>query len=150
MTTTVADVIVGLESRGASVRLRQDGAITIRPKGTVTPTEMEVLTALRADAVAYLRARSLGADWSRVSLYQLDHILEVDVPWSDVRLVLAPGCRIARDLRAKDARPGRVWCVCEVVDLLLTHVTPEDARAITDARLVFDAAHAGARGEETA
>jgi hypothetical protein len=31
-----------------------------------------------------------------------------------------------------------VWCVCEVLDLLLTGVPPEDARKVAEARLLFD------------
>lgn len=65
-------------------------------------------------------------------------MLEIAVPWSDVPLILAPGCRIARELRERDSRPGRVWCVCEALDLLLTGVTPQDARKVGEARLLFN------------
>ena len=136
---TVSDVIQGLEARGARLRLREDGAVAIRPKGVATPTELEVLTTLREDVAAHLRGRPFGADWAKVSLWQLDKVLEVAVPWSDVRLLIAPGCRIARELRATDPKPGRVWCSCEILDLLLSGVTPEDARKIAPTRLDFDA-----------
>ena len=139
----IADLVHGIETRGGSLRPRQDGGIAVRPKGLVTPTEVEVLTTLREDVIAYLQARRRGVDWSRVGLYQLDRVLEVAVPWSDVRLILAPGCRIARELRATDPKPGRVWCVCEVSDLLLSGVTPEEARKIAETRLTFDATFEG-------
>jgi hypothetical protein len=70
-------------------------------------------------------------------------VLELAVPWSDVRLLIAPGCRTARELRATDPRPGRVWCACEVLDLLFSGVAPEDARKITEERVTFDATLAG-------
>lgn len=67
------------------------------------------------------------------------------MPWSDVRLVLAPGCRVARELRAQEAKPGRVWCTCEILDLLLSGVAPDDARKIAETRLTFDATLAGVK-----
>ena len=100
-------------------------------------------TALEFAKEEDLKARTLGTDWSRVSLWSLDRILEVEVPWSDIRLLVAPGCRIARELRATDPRPGRVWCVCEVGNLLLSGVIPEDARKIAEAKLTFDAEVSG-------
>jgi hypothetical protein len=145
---TVHDVIRGLESRGAALRLREDGGIGIRPKGVATPTELEVLTTMREEAAAILRGRPFGAAWDKVSLYELDKVLEVAVPWSDVRLVIAPGCRVAAELRGQDPKPGCVWCTCEVLDLLLSGVGPEDARAIAGARLIFDAPLAGLRKSE--
>ncbi len=137
--TQIAELVHGIEDRGGSLRLRKDGGIAIRPKGLVTPTELEVLTTLREVVVAYLCARRRGVDWSRVGLYQLDKVLEIEIPGWEVRMILAPGCRIARELRATDPKPGRVWCVCEVSDLLLSGVTPEDARKIAQTRLMFDA-----------
>ena len=74
-----------------------------------------------------------------MSLPALDRVLEVAVPWADLPLIVAPGCRIARELRDREARPGRVWCVCEALDLLLTGVKPEDARKVAEARLTLDA-----------
>jgi hypothetical protein len=140
---TVSDVIDGLEARGARLRLREDGAVTIRPKGVATPAELELLEALREDLVAHLRGRVLRIDWGRVSLWQLDRVLEVAVPWADVRILITPGCRIARELRATDPTPGRVWCVCEVMDLLLTGVTPDEAQRMAEARITFDATLVG-------
>ncbi len=96
----------------------------------------------KAAVLALLRegkARSIaGADWTRVSLSALDRVLEVAVPWADVPLILAPGCRVARELRERDSKPGRVWCVCEALDLLYAGVTPQDARKVGEARLLFD------------
>ena len=96
---------------------------------------------------AVLRGRALSVDWDRVSLYRLDKVLEVAVPWADVPLILAPGCRSARELRDRDQKPGRVWCTCEVLDLLLTNVPCEDARKIGEAKLVFGGTVAGVRAE---
>lgn len=140
---TLSDVIHGLEARGARLRLREDGALTIRPKGVATPTELEVLATLREEVAAHLRGRPFGADWTRVSLWQLGRVLEVAVPWSDVRLLIAPGCRVARELRASDPKPGRVWCVCEVSDLLLSGVKPEDAQKIAETKITFEATFQG-------
>ena len=142
---TVSDVIQGLEARGARLRIREDGALTIRPKGVATATELEVLTTLREDVAAHLRGRPYGADWTHVSLLQLDKVLEVALRWSDVRLVIAPGCRIARELRASDPKPGRIWCCCEIGDLLLSGVTPGDAQKIAEMRIAFGAAMTGVR-----
>ena len=41
-----------------------------------------------------------------------------------------------------------VWCVCEVLELLLSGVTPDDARKIGEARLNFDADLVGVRKEQ--
>jgi len=155
MTLEVGDVIRGLEARGATVSVRRDGALTVRPKGVATPDEIEVLGRLRKEAVGYLfwtagRTEDLiaGLDWSRAKLHDVNEaLLEISVPWSGVRLVIAPGCRIARELRASDLSPGRVWCACEVIDLLLSGVTPEDARAVAEARLALEAEHLGVRKE---
>jgi len=46
----------------------------------------------------------------------------------------------SRLMECGDARPGRVWCTCEVLDLLLVNARPADARAVAEARLLFDAA----------
>ena len=131
-------VVAALEARG--VKLRVDGAeIVARPASRVTPEDVAILKHAKSEVVSLLRGRDLGTDWTRVSLYQLDKVLEIEIPGWEVRMILAPGCRIARELRATDPKPGRVWCVCEVSDLLLSGVTPEDARKIAEARLMFDA-----------
>ncbi len=143
---TAAELIADLEARGAHVRERA-GALAVSPAGVLQDAEREALRAHKAAVLALLRERQArtvaGTDWSRVSLYTLDRVLEVAVPWSDVPLILAPGCRIARELRERDPKPGRVWCVCEV--LLLTGVTPDDARKVAEAKLMFGGAVVGAR-----
>jgi hypothetical protein len=136
--TTVADFVGQLEARGVILRER-DGGLAARPARAITPTEREVLAMMKDDILSYLRGRPFGAAWDKVSLYKLDKILEVAVPWSDVQLLIAPGCKVAKELRAHDPKPGRIWCTCEILDLLLTNVPPEDARKIAEARLLFDA-----------
>lgn len=138
---TPSEFVRSLEGEGFSIR-EKGGALAIRPARNVTPTMKQALEAHAADILVYLRERQArpnrGADWSYVSLYSLDRVLEVSVPWSDTRLLIAPGCRIARELRALDSKPGRVWCVCEVLDLLLSGVTPDDARRIAEAKIALD------------
>lgn len=145
---TVGEFVRQLERQGFRLR-EEDGHLVINPKQRVTPTLKETLTSRGLEIRDYLRERkarpNVGGDWSQLSLFGLDHVLEVVVPWSDIRLVLAPGCRVARELRDQDPHPGRVWCVCELADLLLSGVIPPDARAAVEARLVFDAEHAGAK-----
>lgn len=139
--------IKSLEARGVKLR-ETSGGIGIRPARAVTATEIEVLKTLKSDVINYLRQRGarpegINVDWSRVSLWQLDRVLEITVHWADVPLILAPGCRIARELRERDSKPGRVWCVCEALDLLLTNVPPDDARKIAEAKLLFGGNMAG-------
>lgn len=145
---TVAELVSTIEARGIILR-EVRGGIGVRPARAVTATEIEVLKTLKSDVINYLRQRGarpegINVDWSRVSLWQLDRVLEIAVPWADVPLILAPGCRIAHELRARDTKPGRVWCVCEALDLLLTNVPPDDARKIGEAKLMFGGAVVGA------
>lgn len=147
MTPALADLIAGLEARGVTLTEKQ-GGIAIRPASAVTPTEREVLTTMKAEVLAVLRARQAradhgGVDWTTVPLYSLDKVLEIIVPFYDVPLVIAPGCRIAAELRARDARPGRVWCTCELLDVLLTGMRPEDARKLAEAKLALGATLTG-------
>ena len=140
---TPAALVASLEARGA--HLLVDGVdLVVRPAAAVTPEDVKNLKKLKAEVLSVLRSRDLSADWSKVNLHQLDRVLEVAVPWCDVPLILAPGCRIARDLRARDLKPGRVWCTCEVLDLLLTGVMPEDTRRIGETKLGFSGAVVGA------
>lgn len=135
---TPDQVVLGLEARG--LRLELDGAdVMVRPVTSITADDVEVLTKNKAAVVALLRGRSAGVDWSMVSLYQLDRVLEIAIPYSDTNLIIAPGCRIAGQLRAQDPTPGRVWCVCEVLDLLLIGASPEHARAVAEAKIAFGA-----------
>ena len=137
-----AQVVAALEARGVTVTER-GGSIVLRPPGAVRAADLEILRSIKPEVISVLRGRALGVRWEKASLWSLDRILEVAVPWSDVRLVIAPGCRIARQLRATDPKPGRVWCSCEILDLLLSGVTPEDARKVAATRLDFDAALRG-------
>jgi hypothetical protein len=137
---TALEVATALGARG--VRLfEQDGSLAFAPRSKVSQADREALIAHKPALLTLVRARVTQA--ARVNVWSLDRILEVAVAWSDVRLLIAPGCRVARALRAADPKPGRVWCVCEVVDLLLSGVRPEDARTIAEARLTFDAGPAG-------
>ena len=139
---TAETLVARLEARGLRL-VRRGEIVAVRPAGQLATDERAAMRRLRPEIVSLLRTRALGVDWSRVSLWSLDRILEVAVPWSDTRLVIAPGCRIAVELRSSDPKPGRVWCVCEVSDLLLSGVTPENARKIAEARLTVDATFDG-------
>ena len=138
---SAAEFIERMRARGLYVQVEERQLVMELEDGAARPTaeERRRLQELKPEIIAYLS----GIDWSRVSLYQLDRILEVAVPWSDVNLVIAPGCRIARELRARDPKPGRVWCCCEIADLLLSGVRPEDARATAEAKILFGGAVAG-------
>lgn len=141
---TPSGLVAALEARG--VELEPDRLeLVVRPADKVTATEMAILKRMKADVLGLLRGRTLGVDWWRGSLYQLDRILEVSVPWAEVSIIIAPGCRIARELRSTDPKPGRVWCVCEVLDLLRLNVPPADAQRIALARLTFDADMGGVK-----
>jgi hypothetical protein len=142
---TPRELEVTLRERGIGLWLEAGRVVVeVDPDGArPTAEELRAVKAMQARLVTYMTARDHGIEYMHVSLYQLGRILEVAVPWSDVRLLIAPGCRIARELRASDPRPGRVWCVCEVLDLLLSGVTPEDARGMAEARTMFDATLAG-------
>ncbi len=140
------ELLADLERRGVTVR-EDSGDLVLGPADALRGVDLDRVKAAKPDILAALKRRALGVDWTKASLYQLDRVLEVAVPWSDVRLVIAPGCRIARELRATDPKPGRVWCVCEVLYLLLTGVTPEDAGKIAETRITFDAEWEGIRHE---
>jgi hypothetical protein len=139
-----AELVYDLEARGVDVRER-DGDVVITPAKLVRPAELDALRTLKPHVLAYLRGKTLGTDWSRVSLWELDRVFEIAVPWADVPIILAPGCRIARELRAREVKPGRVWCVCEVLDTLLSGVAAEDARKVADAKLAFGGTIQGVR-----
>lgn len=133
------EILLGdLEARGVRLRVA-GGTIEASGPGSLTAEDLAAVREHKAVIVAVLRDRALGVEWSRVGLHQLNRILEIAVPWSDIRLVIAPGCHIARELRTQDPNPGRVWCVCEVLDLLLTGVSPANARNIAEAQIIFGA-----------
>lgn len=138
---TAGELLAAIEARGVRVAPRGE-SLAVAPAGVLQEAERRALRAHKAAVLALLRERQArtvaGADWSRVSLWQLRDVLEIAVPWADVPLILAPGCRIARELRERDSKPGRVWCVCEALDLLLTGVTPHEAQKVGEARLLFD------------
>ena len=148
---TAAELVRTALEAGLRLEPRPGGVLHVTPRERLTPTLREALRAHKAAVLAVLEERQartvLGVDWTRVSLYALDRILEVAIPWSDVSLVIAPGCRIASQLRARDPKPGRVWCTCEVLDLLLTGVPPEDALKVVQAKMVLNGAIAGVRQE---
>lgn len=146
---TAAGLLADLEARGARVTERA-GALTVSPAVVLQDADRAALRAHKAAVLDLLRERRAravpaGTDWRRVRLTDLHHVLDIAVPWTDVPLILAPGCRIARELRALAPRPGRVWCVCEVLDLILSGVTPDDAPKIAEAKVLFTGAVLGAR-----
>ena len=138
-----ADTLVAdLEARGVHLA-EKAGRLSVRPTDRVAAEEFAALRASKPDILRLLRARTLGTEWSRVPLSALDRILEVMVPWSEINILLVPGCRIARDLRARDPKPGRIWCTCEILDLLLSNVPPDDSRKIAEAKLLLKGTLAG-------
>jgi hypothetical protein len=141
---TPALLVESLERRG--LRLKVDGTdLVVKPQAGVTPQDIQTLKAMKPGVIAYLRGRDLGVDWSTVALAKLDRVLELEVPGWDAHLILAPGCRIARELRAEEPKPGRVWCVCEVLDLLLMNVPPDDARRVAEVKFMLGSALEGTR-----
>jgi hypothetical protein len=131
-----AEFVAAMRRKGADIVLEPDGSLVIELEdGAPRPTEADKrrLQEMKSEIIAHLS----GVDWSRVSIYQLDRVLEIAVPWSDVPLLLAPGCRIAAELRSRDPKPGRVWCTCEVIDLMLTGVSPADVRKVAQTKMVF-------------
>lgn len=140
--SAASELLAALERRGIRLRVEGERLAYEAPAGTLRDGDRKALLTHKAAVLGLLRERQArtveGVDWSRVSLHQLDRVLEIGVPWADVPLILAPGCRIAHSLRAQDPQPGRVWCTCEVLDLLMTGVTCEDARRVADARLTLD------------
>lgn len=139
---TAQELVAAVRAAGLRLEARPGDVLHVAPRDRLTPPLREALRAHKTAVLAVLRGRvnggARGADWTRVPLHALDRVLEVAVPWSDVRLVIAPGCRVARELRSQEPRPGRVWCACELADLLLSGVSPEDARKVAGARLAFD------------
>ena len=137
-------LISALESRGVSVTV--DGEeLVLRPARAVTAADVAALRERKAEILGLLRARDLGADWRAISLYEVDKIVELRIPGFETTLILCPGCRVAQELRKTDSQPGRIWCVCEVIDLVTSGVTPGDARAVAQARVLFDAQGTGVR-----
>ena len=132
-------LLAAAEAQGLHLAPRQSGALYVSPSDLLTPELRGALKAQKPAIRSLLRDRALGTDWTRVGLWQLKRVLEVAVLWSNTRLVIAPGCKLAGELRATDPKPARIWCSCEVSDLLLSGVTPDDAQKIGEARLIFDA-----------
>lgn len=145
---TPLELLSDLEDRGVRLQAAGDWITFEAPRGVLQDAEREALRAHKAAVLALLRGRQArgvaGVDRAKFALWQLDRVLEIAVPWADVPLILAPGCRIARELRERETRSaGRVWCVCEALDLLLTNVPPDDARKIAEAKLLFGGTMAG-------
>jgi hypothetical protein len=141
---TAADLVEALEGRGVRLAERDRGRLSIRPADRVRPEELDALRREKAVVLALLRGRALGVGWSRIQLNQLNRVLELPIPGWDQSLVIAPGCRVTRELRSQDPKPGRVWCVCEILDLIIMNVPPADARKVAEATLMFDSTITGA------
>lgn len=144
---TAAEVLSGFRRRGVKLwpagdRLRYaapEGLLTAADLAALAEVKMAVLELLK-DELAALPAVRLGA---------LNRVLEVAVPWAELPLLFVPGCRLAERLRATEARPGRVWCTCELRELLLTGLEPLEARLVAEAKVALDGRVAAvARGSE--
>lgn len=142
-------LVQALEARGVRITARGDGALLIQPSSVLSEADRAALRARKREVAELLRERQSrsvsGVDWTTVPLYALNKVLEIAVPFADVPLILAPSCRVAAELRARESRPGPVWCVCEVLDLLLGGVTPEDARKVAATKLTLGGAVTGVR-----
>lgn len=145
--TQAAILVDDLARKGVKLWSQPDGRLGFEAPGGLIPADREALLAHKPAVLALLKERQarLLADVVKVKLRDLTRIIEIAVDWCDIPILIAPGCRVAKDLRAADPKPGRVWCVCEVLDLLLTSVPPEDAQRIGQAKLALDGAVVGAR-----
>lgn len=134
---TAADVIADLEARGVRLQATGQGLDYEAPEGALRPSDLEALRAHKAAILALLRERPERAaeDVSRTSLWSLDRIVELAVPWWPETLFIVPGPVHARKLKAEGVSPGRIWDVAEPLDLLLVGVTPDDARSVAEERL---------------
>jgi hypothetical protein len=140
---TPADLVETLEGRGVRLAERDGGRLSIRPVDRVRPEELEALRREKADVLALLRGRTLGIGWSHISTDHLNRVLELRIPGWDQSLIITPGCRVTRELRSRDPRPGQVWCMCEILDLILANVPPAAATKVTDSRPMFAQTIAG-------
>jgi hypothetical protein len=143
---TPAELVGALEARGLRFQVRA-GNLVASPAGVLTDAERAALSQAKPAVLALLRERQarLLDDVAKVKLRDLTRVLEVAVDWCDVPLLIAPGCKVAQALRAADPKPGRIWCVCEVLDLLLTSVPREDAQKIGQAKVALSGTITGAR-----
>ena len=142
---TAVEIIANLEARGISLELDESCGFVIETNGPrPTPDDMVALRAEKDEIVDALRARQAAPATERplpepleMPLHKLTNILVLDVPWCAQPVYIAPGCGVARRL-ARGHGHGRVWCVCEVLDLLFSRISPSDARKIAEGKLMFD------------
>ena len=125
-------------------------AIAEAPAGVVRDREREALRAHKASVLSILRKRRARAaqDLEGLAgrpLYRLTNVLEVAVPWTSETLFIVPGPAHAAQLDAEGITRGRMWDTAELLDLVLTSVTPEDARSIAESKLTLRGAVMAAR-----
>jgi hypothetical protein len=138
----VAGVILAPGPTGIRARA-STGTVPDRIKDLVREHREALVEVLRADPEAGRRAADLLAAEVplpvilRTKITALDKILEVSVPWADQTLFLAPGCKVAARLSTEFGR-GRVWCVCELLDLVFSGIRGEDLKKVMDIKLTFD------------
>ena len=128
----VDQLVRQLAAKGIDVvLLGGDVVLEVEGEARPTPEEKEMVREQREALRTYVLRRDLPPI-ARVRLDQLDRVLEVAVPWADYRLLITPGCAAARQLREVDAMPGRIWCVCEVLNMMLTGATRDHARMVAE------------------
>jgi len=140
---TALELLRDLEARGVQLHLKPgDRFAYVAPEGALAESDLSALREHKGQVLGLLRARAEGTfeGVAGTSLWALDRVVEVEVPWHNETLFFSPGPGRTQQLEDEGISRGRVWCTCELLDLLLTGVTPEDARAIAEAKLAFGGA----------
>ena len=139
------EIVAEVEARGVRLQPR-DNAIAVMPGGVLEDAEREALRAHKAAVLAFLQERTEQQvqEVALKSLWSLDRTLEIAVPWWPETLFLVPGPGVARQLAAEGISPGRIWTTAEALDLLLTGVSPDDARCIAETKLTMAGTVVGA------
>jgi hypothetical protein len=133
---TAAQAVAEARRHGCRLKLEDGRPVLYGRPGSLPEPILDTLKANRESVAALLATEEPPAplpEVARVSLYQLDKVLEIVVPWSDQTLFLAPGCRVARQLAERYGQ-NHVRCVCAVLDFFLRG----DAPAILEAARLFD------------
>lgn len=133
---TASEVLSGLRRRGVKLWPAGQRLRYAAPEGLLTAADLAALAEAKAAVLELLEAEL--ATLPALRLAALDRVLEVAVPWAELPLLFVPSCRVAERLRASEASPGRVWCTCELRELLLTGLEPAEARAVAEAKAVLD------------
>jgi hypothetical protein len=139
---TAAQLLAAVEQRGV-VLIPEGGRLRVR--GVLDADLLDALRVQKPAILALLKQRdAMLPEITQVSLYPIDKVVEVAVPWADVTFFIAPGCRMAHQL-AEQFGWGRGWCTCEILDLVVAAVRPADARKVGEAKVFMNGAVTSAR-----